>query len=122
MKKLVLIMLILMYGFSTMGMTINLHYCCGKLESIDLTSSSANNGSHKMGLKACCETKQISNKEKADQENYLSTIKILRPFSETILPSAEVYTFKGITGNIVSATYSSLPSSPPVFILNCDLR
>jgi hypothetical protein len=70
MKKLVVILLMLAYGFSSSGATLQLHYCCGKLKSIEwapVESKKDCGMGHKMGSKPCCETKEFSNKEKADQ-------------------------------------------------------
>ena len=123
MKKILIIMLMVIYGFSTMGMTINLHYCCGKLERVDLTSASTNKGDHEMGLKGCCEIKQISNKEKSDQENYILTVKAFKSFSATNSAFTAINTFKpdGRPGS--SAPHSSPPfTKRPVFILICDFR
>jgi len=70
MKKLLVILLMLMYGFSSTGMTISLHYCCGKLKSIDWTIPKQKSCDHKqrMAGKPCCETKLISYKDKTDQD------------------------------------------------------
>src|SRR5687768_7326765 len=70
MKKLFAILILLMYGFSSTGMTISLHYCCGKLKSIDWTVPQSKSCDHKqnMGGKPCCETKLISYKDKSDQD------------------------------------------------------
>lgn len=50
-----------MYGVSSSGATLYFHYCCGKLKNIELSSVNSHCGKdHKMGSKACCETKLIS--------------------------------------------------------------
>ena len=70
MKKILAILIMLMYGFSSTGMTISLHYCCGKLKSIDWTVPKHKNCGHQknMGGKPCCETKLVSLKDKSDQD------------------------------------------------------
>src|SRR5215203_2865530 len=70
MKKLFAIALLLTYSFSSMGIGVSLHYCCGKLKSIDWTLPKAQHCDHqqKMGSKPCCETKLVGNKEKTDQD------------------------------------------------------
>jgi hypothetical protein len=70
MKKFFAILVLLMYGFSSTGMTISLHYCCGKLKSIDwaLPKHKSCDDKPNMGGKPCCETKLISNKDKSDQD------------------------------------------------------
>ena len=58
----------LMYGFSSSGMTISLHYCCGKLKSIDWAVPKHKSCDHqqKMAGKPCCETKLINYKDNSD--------------------------------------------------------
>jgi hypothetical protein len=70
MKKLFTILIMLMYGFSSTGMTISLHYCCGKLKSIDWTVPPSKSCSNKQSMagKPCCETKLISYKDKTDSD------------------------------------------------------
>ena len=69
MKKLFAITLLLIYSFSTTGMSFSIHYCCGKLKSIDWTlpEKKCCDDQQKMGGKPCCETKLIGNKKKSDQ-------------------------------------------------------
>lgn len=69
MKKLFAIMLLLMYGFSSTGMTLHLHYCCGKLDAIDLSPVEDGHcgGDHKVVKKTCCDEKQVSLKIKSEQ-------------------------------------------------------
>jgi hypothetical protein len=83
MKKLLVIMLMLMYGFSSTGMTLHLHYCCGKLDAIDLSPAKENHcgAGHKMSKKSCCDDKQVSLKLKSEQ----SPAKFLNPVFQ--LPS-----------------------------------
>jgi hypothetical protein len=86
MKKLLVIMLMLVYGFSTTGMTLQLHYCCGKLKSVELApvKDPGCGNQHKMGSKPCCETKNINSKSKADQDTYQLVYKISNPSTPVI--------------------------------------
>ena len=70
MKKLLAIVVLLMYGFSSTGMSISLHYCCGKLKSIDWTvpKHKSCGDTQNMGGKPCCETKLISSNDNSDQD------------------------------------------------------
>jgi len=58
-----------MYGFSSTGMTLHLHYCCGKLDAIDLSPVKDEHCSsgHKLVKKSCCDEKQVSLKLKPEQ-------------------------------------------------------
>jgi hypothetical protein len=63
MKRLILILLLLVYGSTSMGMTLHVHYCCGKLKSIRLSQAEhncCNADGKECDDKKCCEDKQIS--------------------------------------------------------------
>ena len=74
------------YGFSASGMTVQFHYCCGKLKNVDwvpIKRSGCGNG-HKMGSKPCCETKQLI-ANAIDHFNFQEAAKIIKdyvPFEE----------------------------------------
>jgi hypothetical protein len=70
MKKFFVILLMLAYGFSAAGMTLHLHYCCGKLKNIEWSPTSHECGEkHNMGSKSCCETKLLSGSKTTDHES-----------------------------------------------------
>lgn len=126
MKKFLVILLLLVYGFSSSGMTVNLHYCCGKLKSISWSSAPEKGcgSDHKMGSKPCCETKQISGKEHGDQEVQPFVSKKLVHFTEVLFPPAEASVVKHQPMKSGFATLAPPPnlSSPPLFILHCVYR
>ncbi len=69
MKKLFVIILLLVYGASSSGMTLHFHYCCGKLDTIDL-SPVKHKGcgmNPKPGKKACCDNKEVTLNIKSEQ-------------------------------------------------------
>ena len=96
MKKILVIALLLTYGLSSSGMTLHLHYCCGKLDKVDFTPVPSKCGkTHKMGTKPCCDNKEVTFKVKSEQ----SAVKILlaaypltavKPFLSDFLVSAPV--------------------------------
>ena len=69
MKKLLALVLLMGYGLSSIGMTVHLHYCCGKLDKIQFSAPSkkhcGNKHEHISG-KSCCDDKEISIKLKSD--------------------------------------------------------
>lgn len=68
MKKLLIIMLVLVYGLSASGATIHLHYCCGELENVSFTTEHNPNCPQKdSDWKGCCDTKKLDLKIAADQ-------------------------------------------------------
>ena len=47
-----------------MGMSVSLHYCCGKLKSIEWASANEKKcgKDHKMGTEKCCDSKSFEHK------------------------------------------------------------
>lgn len=69
----------MMYGVSSSGATLYFHFCCGKLVNIELSSVNDHCGKdHKMGTKACCETKFLST-SKASNDYFPSILKFDYP-------------------------------------------
>lgn len=125
MKKFLVIMLLLVYGFSVTGMTISFHYCCGKLKSVDWVPAAekACGTKHKMGSKPCCETKQINNKQKSEQEQVLLFAKQVKLISEALRPVAALVVENRISRQLSPVAFAPPPlSSPPLFILHCVYR
>jgi len=71
MKKLAVILVLLVYGPSSFGMTLHFHYCCGRLERVDLTPPKAKHcggNDQKISAKSCCDTKEVRLNIKSDQD------------------------------------------------------
>ena len=69
MKKILVLLLLMVYGLSSIGMTLHLHYCCGKLDKIQLSpvaGKHCGNGRQTLAPKSCCDDKEISLKLKSD--------------------------------------------------------
>ena len=69
-KKLSVILILLIYGLSSTGMTVNFHYCCGKLKKVQFSSAQIECGMKMKhsSSKKCCDSKQLELKVKADQK------------------------------------------------------
>ena len=69
-KKFLVILLLMVYGLSSTGMTVNFHYCCGKLKKVEFSSSQVECGMKMKhsSSKKCCDSKQVELKVKADQK------------------------------------------------------
>ena len=84
MKKLLAIVLLMVYGLSSTGMTVHFQYCCGKLEKIDLapptTKHCAGDKGSKIENKKCCDDKEVSLKISSEQ----SASKVLCHYSYPI--------------------------------------
>lgn len=120
-----IILLLLVYGFSSTGMSINLHYCCGKLKSVDWAPAPEKDcgSKHKMGSKPCCETKQISSKQKSEQEHAQLLFKQVKAFSAIVRPFAELTVENRIGRQLSPVAFTPPPLfAPPLFVLHCVYR
>ena len=70
MKKLLALILMLVYGVTSFGMTLHMHYCCGKLDKVSLSSKEIKSCKFETTIhsKGCCDNKNYELKIKADQE------------------------------------------------------
>jgi len=123
-KKLLAILLLVLYGVSSTGATVQMHYCCGKLKSIQLTAAPVKEcgNKHKMGSKPCCETKQVSVKAQHQQAFYTITIGTKAPaepqhyFNQYSIQKPAETTYDQ------QVDYSSPPLIQSICILNCVFR
>ncbi|MDB5249252.1 MAG: hypothetical protein JWQ40_3646 [Segetibacter sp.] len=130
MKKLTLILLLLIYGVSSSGMSITVHYCMSEVAGWKLsgkTSSSlcASCGMEEEGNKGCCrdETKIIkSENDQQRVEMFFDSHKV----PVTLISS----NYSDYNLNCLSNTIEELPCSHaplcklkvPVYISNCVFR
>ena len=137
MKKVLATILAVIYLSTSMGATIHLHYCMGKLFSWSLTENNNKNcgqcgmpksstGGHCMAVKdGCCKDKltqvQLDKDQKTTENNYsfsdLSLIAI--PATTTAFPDLHVVSY------ILGYPTTNAPPGPdkvPVFIRNCTFR
>ena len=71
MKKLLVSILVLLYGLSSSGMSVYVHYCCGKIDKVDFSADvkmSCPAGDHPP-KKGCCDSKEFSLKIKDTYTN-----------------------------------------------------
>jgi hypothetical protein len=122
MKKIVVIALLLVYGLSSTGATVHLHFCCGKLDDISFSSTNSKICSTKTfsSTKKCCDSKHIELKVKADQEPGAKWIAACKVFT-TQCP-ASYYGFTPTHKIPVNALATGPPlrvSAVPLFIQHC---
>ena len=125
MKMCMLILLMLVYGLSSTGMTLQVHYCCGKIKKVDWLSAPEKKcgNEHKMGSLPCCETKQVTIKAGSDYFKNDFFYKDGKMFSLALLPNhqaKEKVTLRDIIRPVLFP--SPLISSPPLFLLNGVFR
>ena len=116
----------MIYGLSSFGITVNFHYCCGKLKTVELSNVAKKSCGmeKKMAGKPCCGDKTIELKVKADykdtQVSYTSS-----PISPVILHTSYPNEIFNTQYSILNTQYlqpPSLGSPPPLYILHCVYR
>jgi hypothetical protein len=125
MKKLLSIVLLLVYGLSSSGMSVTVHYCCGKFDKISFSSKyDAGCKPGKLASKkGCCDNKEVNFKLKADQEP--TPVKQVSSFcQDNLIPGAADISSDLVVRNTPVAEYSTGPplSPPALFITNCVFR
>lgn len=118
-------MLVMLYTVSSTGMTLQFHYCCGKLKNIEVSAHPIKEDcgkKHKMGSKACCETKEV----KSDKDDFysLSEYKLIK-LAPAIAPktwSFETPVFVRTISSGSVAANAPPPPSTPLFIMNRVFR
>ena len=98
MKKIVVILLLLIYGSATMGATIHMHYCMNEFVGWNLWHSDKENECGKCGMKekkgGCCKDEHKQLKLSADQNhNQLKAFVLEQIFTPIVLTHSYNYTF-----------------------------
>ncbi|MDB5193849.1 MAG: hypothetical protein JWQ96_3412 [Segetibacter sp.] len=125
MKKIFIIVLMLVYGLSSSGMTISLHYCCGKLDGVSFTGKQKKTckmGNHieKMG---CCNDQQISSSFNSEQQ----PVNVWHSIKQTVAPPVFLVVNAANYTAIVSTTKLArgIPEyllTIPLYIKHCVFR
>ena len=115
----------MVYGLSSTGMTVNFHYCCGKLKKVEFSSDQSDCGmkmKHSSGKK-CCDNNLLDLKVKSDQK-IVESAKLA--FKATALPL--LFSDFHIANPIESKYLTPSIFAPPppftnqLYILLCDYR
>lgn len=129
MKKVFALILMLIYGVTSFGMTLHIHYCCGKPDKISLSSKISKTckfetpGHNTVDSKSCCDNKTYEFKIKADQETISQQIPSfeLQPVNTFSGYSSRLLYLQKVPVNFLSAGPPFL-SFIPLFITNCVYR
>lgn len=125
MKKLLVIGILLLYGASSLGVTFQLHFCCGKFKNIEWSPVQNDDCSseHKMGDKPCCVYKAISFQE---DENYTGSRFVILPAyaSAAVIPASFHHIFSSSFTTKISQVLSPAIQlyEPPLFLLHHVFR
>lgn len=126
MKKLLVLLLLLSYGLSSFGMTLHIHYCCGKVDNVKLAPVKDHScGVDKPGKKkACCDDKQVDLKIKADYKNESSAWLKIKSFAEAPVV-AHFFQVVAAGSNVFDYRKNYSPPherSVPLYIQHCIYR
>ncbi|MEP6682317.1 MAG: hypothetical protein ABJA35_03615 [Parafilimonas sp.] len=126
MKKLIALALIIMYGATSFGMTLDLNYCCGKLSKVafSLNQQENFNQDNQFANKKCCDHKAFSFKLKTDHQTYPNQT-IDFSTQPIIIPALYAVEFNTNELSKHITCYSTGPplySSSCIFIKNCSFR
>ncbi|RYG39925.1 MAG: hypothetical protein EOO01_28525 [Chitinophagaceae bacterium] len=125
MKKIIVILLCLIYGFTTMGATIHLHYCMNEFVGWDLVHGHKDKECDKCGMKedksGCCkdEHKQVKLKTEHQKGSLTSFTPIFH--DPGFIPSLADF----IPASPIISLSFPVPHAPPpvtpkrILILNC---
>ena len=123
MKKLVALLMIMLFGFSSSGATVQLHYCCGELKSVSFGSvqEQACGMDADMNGEPCCETKSVGGKQQ-DHELYNITFGSAAPVEAPVyyVPMQQKPFTLPVLQQPVIAASPQLPGD--IFLLNCVFR
>lgn len=125
MKKIVVILLLLIYGSATMGATIHMHYCMNELVGWSLWHSGKNNECGKCGMKekkgGCCkdEHKQVKLKTEHQKSATAQYIEFLDA-PALVTPVAD-FRFKGTSVSLTFPVSNALLKIPRerLYLLHC---
>jgi hypothetical protein len=112
MKKILVILLLLVYGGSVSGTTLYFHYCCGKLRNIELTPVEHKGcGQHsQMNKQSCCQSQSLELKVKSEHKSEPSFSPL---YKCSILPPEEVHAIPQIAG-FHTVPMAGLPPPLPI--------
>jgi len=116
----------LVYGLTSSGMSVTVHYCCGKFDKIDLSPRAVDRCKQdkKISKKKCCDDRQVNFRIRTDQE---TNVKQATAFSAGIIEHPVVDLFISVAshtpGNLPEHA-TGPPLHPPLslFIRNCSIR
>lgn len=124
MKKLASLILLLVYGLSSTGMTIQFHYCCGKLKDISFSPVAVKQcGMKHMSVgKPCCNDKRVELKLKADQK----TEQVAKFMFSVPVPekpeSGDFVLTPFVSSTVVPEIFAPPPLTNSLYILHCVYR
>ena len=125
MKKLIIILVLLVYSAATIGATVHLHYCMNQFAGWDLWHNDKDNECSKCGMKenkgGCCKDEQKQIKIEDDHQKSTVAHSIQITATPAIITPYPSFTFNAIG----LAQYIPASNAPPpipqerLYVLNC---
>lgn len=136
MKKAFIILIMLVYGLSATGMSVSLHFCCGKLDGITISSQkkkscnpfqeekSCAKSHDSFSKERCCDDKHLEFKLKSDQEPSAKWIHAYKQLTAPAIstPSIIFWQPQHLPVNELATGPPLATSSLPLFIKNRVFR
>jgi len=127
MKKLTIIFLLIVYALSTLGISINEFYCCGKLQSVRINvaydvKEQCEKGDENTG---CCKTNQQFFKVKDSHLAFADIFACDKYFCDIDFTNSFFETSKLEKNNVSIANSIHSPpyfSNTPLYIIHCVFR
>jgi hypothetical protein len=126
-KKILVSILLIAYGFTSSGATVDLHYCMGKLIGIDFHFFSGKQCS-KCNMpvkdsKGCCNNKQLQGNLDKYHQAYIKS-SFSNSFPDAIIPPVSYYELSLNSAVFKNSSFWGPPIVPdqPLYILNRNFR
>lgn len=114
----------LMYGVASIGATLNIHYCCGRIDKIALKAIADDRCPVKKAerKKGCCQNEQLQIKlsglyQKTNEATYIAHVVEIAPVAHTVEWSSPTIL------NIYSTSFYRIIPPPllsvPIQLVNC---
>lgn len=127
MKKLLVTILAVVYITVSSGATINMHYCMGKLMTVDMKQEQKGScgtcGMEKAGHKGCCKDEQKKLQIEKDQKISESSFQFLAVVSDISVPAYSYFSY--VQSITIDYPVSHAPpdwGAVAIFIRNCNFR
>lgn len=125
MKQLLTIAVLLVYSLASSGYSLNVHYCCGKIDSINVTPATSSSCQHGMEMKdgPCCADRSVH----FDVDDTMPAGPVTAPLPGVyILPGlllpADLTPQAQETACLPFFTDSSPPTQALLTVLHCNFR
>lgn len=124
-KKLLVILMVMVYGLSATGATLHIHFCCGKLDRVSFSTEHKKDCPKKVkSITKCCSSKQLELKVKADQEPAAKWLALQQV--QIAIPQVTMQWVMPLAGMQVLLPFANGPpigsASVPLFIQYCVFR